>query len=125
MRGYKSVELRQYDYFIDQFADVTPVAVELKQSAEQLPDFEHPENALYVFGPEDGSLPRAFAQHCHRFLVIPTQHCTNLAGAVYTILYDRYYYYKRRMAGVEPWKPMSEILDEQRSWTEPKEAVVV
>jgi hypothetical protein len=33
---------------------VTPVAVELRPDAESLVTFEHPEEALYVFGPEDG-----------------------------------------------------------------------
>jgi hypothetical protein len=37
---------------------------------------------------------------CHRFLVIPTRHCTNLSAAVYTVLYDRHA--KRVHAGLEP-----------------------
>jgi hypothetical protein len=36
-----------------------PVAVELRRNAEPFIEFEHPERALYVFGPEDGSLGRA------------------------------------------------------------------
>ena len=51
--------------------------------------FVYPEHALYVFGPEDGSLGRATLAQCHRFLVIPTRHCANLSAAVYTVLYDR------------------------------------
>jgi hypothetical protein len=51
------------------------VAVELRRNAESLIDFVHPEHALYVFGPEDGSLGRATLAQCHRFLVIPTRHC--------------------------------------------------
>jgi len=27
--------------------------------------------------------------HCHRFIIIPSKHCLNLAAAVYLILYDR------------------------------------
>ena len=61
--------------------------------------FEHPERALYVFGPEDGSLGRAVLARCHRFLVIPTRHCANLSAAVYTVLYDRHA--KRVRAGLE------------------------
>jgi len=64
----------------------------------------HPENAVYVFGPEDGSIPKTYLQHCHRFLVIPTRHCLNLATAVATILHDRAY--KRFMQGKqEVWTP--------------------
>ena len=28
-------------------------------------------------------------KHCHRFIVIPSRHCVNLAAAVYLVLYDR------------------------------------
>jgi tRNA(Leu) C34 or U34 (ribose-2'-O)-methylase TrmL len=99
MRGYKDVVLRKDDRFLDSFADAVPVAVELRSNAESLIEFEHPGNALYVFGPEDGSLDRAILARCHRFVVIPTRHCTNLASAVYTVLYDRHA--KRVRAGLE------------------------
>jgi tRNA(Leu) C34 or U34 (ribose-2'-O)-methylase TrmL len=90
MKGYKDVDVIQYDYFYDQFpSSVTPVAVELRPNSEELTYFEHPENPLYVFGPEDGSIPQVSLRHCHRFVVIPTRHCVNLAAAVYIVLYDR------------------------------------
>lgn len=89
MKGYADVEVRQYDKIFDQFADVTPVAIEIMPGSEPLTEFEHPENALYIFGPEDGGLERVTLQHCHRFITIPARHCTNLAAAVYITLYDR------------------------------------
>jgi tRNA(Leu) C34 or U34 (ribose-2'-O)-methylase TrmL len=90
MKGYGDVELCHGEYFFDAFpADVTPVAVELKDNAESLRDFEHPEKALYVFGPEDGTLGRTTLHQCHRFVVIPSKHCLNLATAVSVVLYDR------------------------------------
>lgn len=99
MKGYRDVTLVQFDHVFDQFgADVTPVAIELRHNAESLPDFEHPEKALYVFGPEDGSLGKVELMHCHRFVVIPTEYCVNLAAAVYLVLYDRMV--KRRGNGV-------------------------
>lgn len=89
-KGYRDVELRHHDEFFDQFGpEVVPVAVELRPNAESLPAFVHPENALYVFGPEDGSLGQNYLRHCHRFVVIPTRHCVNLAAAVYLVLYAR------------------------------------
>jgi len=101
MRGYQEIELRHADRPFQAFErDVVPVAVELRRSAEPLITFEHPEHAVYVFGPEDGSLDRAVLGLCHRFVVIPTRHCTNLAAAVYTVLYDRHA--KRFAAGLEP-----------------------
>jgi tRNA(Leu) C34 or U34 (ribose-2'-O)-methylase TrmL len=73
---------------------VVPVAVEKRAQAERLPDFEHPEHALYVFGPEDDSLDRGVLSACHRFVRIPTVDGMenvplNLAAAVNVVLYDR------------------------------------
>ena len=114
MRGYQEVELRHADHFFDAFGrDVEPVAVELRPAAESLIHFEHPERALYVFGPEDGSLDRAVLARCHRFVVIPTRHCANLAAAVYTVLYDRHA--KRVRAGLEE----PHVLAETRGFDEP------
>lgn len=77
----------------------TPVAIELLPNTESLHTFEHPENALYVYGPEDGSLPTGIRHACHRFVQIPSAHCLNLAAAVYITLYDRRV--KRAAAGLE------------------------
>lgn len=108
MKGYADVDLRQYDYVFDQFSsDVTPVAIELVPNSESLATFEHPENALYVFGPEDGSLESVTLRHCHRFVTIPTRHCTNLAAAVYLVLYDRML--KRFQAGLEDQPELAEV----------------
>jgi tRNA(Leu) C34 or U34 (ribose-2'-O)-methylase TrmL len=98
MKGYRDVQLIHYEHVFDQFpAGTVPVAVEVRANSEPLHSFEHPENVLYVFGPEDGSIPPALLPHCHRFLVIPTRHCLNLATAVATVLWDREY--KRWLAG--------------------------
>lgn len=90
MKGFRDVELIQYDHVFDQFPkDVTPVAVEVRPNSESLWDFVHPPKALYLFGPEDGSIPQVALRHCHRFVMIPTRHCVNLAAAVYLVLNDR------------------------------------
>ena len=90
MKGYKDVKLVNDNYPFNRFnKKVTPVAIELRENAESLPFFEHPKNAVYVFGPEDGSIPQIMLKHCHRFVVIPSKHCVNLAAAVYLTLYDR------------------------------------
>jgi tRNA(Leu) C34 or U34 (ribose-2'-O)-methylase TrmL len=92
MKGYREVSMIQHDHPFDQFAgDVAPVAIEVRESSESLLDFEHPANALYVFGPEDGAINSVLLGHCHRFVVIPTRHCLNLATAVATVLWDRQY----------------------------------
>lgn len=91
LKGYKQVEQIQFDYPFEQFPrGCTPIAIELvEDNYEWLPMMEHPEKAIYVFGPEDGSIPSVLRRHCHRFVRIPTYHCTNLAAAIYLVLYDR------------------------------------
>jgi tRNA(Leu) C34 or U34 (ribose-2'-O)-methylase TrmL len=74
---------------IDQAILGVPVAIELLNSTETLPLFEHPTDATYMFGPEDGHVPKSVLSVCHRFVTIPSYHCLNLAAAVYTLLYDR------------------------------------
>jgi tRNA(Leu) C34 or U34 (ribose-2'-O)-methylase TrmL len=71
--------------------DYTPVAIEVRKNAEALPEFVHPARALYVFGPEDGTLGRGVLSRCHRFVCIPSQIRSplNLAAAVNVVLYDR------------------------------------
>jgi tRNA C32,U32 (ribose-2'-O)-methylase TrmJ len=91
MKGYKDVTLTRSDEPFEMFEGFTPVAVEVRDHAESLVDFVHPEKAVYVFGPEDGSLTRAELAQCHRFVYIPTRHhhCLNLGASVYVVLYDR------------------------------------
>jgi len=101
MKGYSKVNWRRTDRPFDGLPPGTvPVAVDLVPGAESLIEFEHPDNALYVFGPEDGSLHRTNLSLCHRRVFIPMAHCANLAAAVYMTLYDRHA--KRVRAGVEP-----------------------
>ncbi len=110
MKGYRSVEMFRDDQPFDRFdaGAATPVAVEIRPDAESLVMFEHPEDALYVFGPEDGGLPKPVRLLCHRFVVIPTHHCLNLAAAVNVALYDRRL--KRTLAGLEPLGPVRDLL---------------
>ncbi|HBT82586.1 MAG: 23S rRNA methyltransferase [Desulfuromonadales bacterium GWD2_61_12] len=69
--------------------DMTVVCVELVEGATPLPAFVHPERALYVFGPEDGSIPQEMIDHASHVVYIPTIGCMNLAATVNVLLYDR------------------------------------
>ena len=89
MKDYRDVSLVSCETPLNRFEDAVPVAIELRHSSESLFDFEHPDNAVYVFGPEDGSIPKGVLHACHRFVVIPSKHCVNLAQAVNIVLYDR------------------------------------
>ena len=66
-----------------------PVAVELVEGARPLPEYTHPDRALYIFGPEDGSLDKEIRDWCEDVVYIPTTGCMNLAATVNVVLYDR------------------------------------
>jgi tRNA(Leu) C34 or U34 (ribose-2'-O)-methylase TrmL len=63
--------------------------VELVDGARSLPEYTHPDRALYIFGPEDGSLDKEIRDWCEDVVYIPTQGCMNLAATVNVVLYDR------------------------------------
>jgi tRNA(Leu) C34 or U34 (ribose-2'-O)-methylase TrmL len=65
------------------------VCVELVEGAIPLPEFEHPEHAMYVFGPEDGSIPQQLVDLADHVVYVPTIGCMNLAASVNVLLYDR------------------------------------
>ena len=69
--------------------DCVPVVVELRDDARSLVDYNHPERAFYIFGPEDGDVPGRIAEKCRDRVYVPTQFCMNLAATANVILYDR------------------------------------
>jgi tRNA(Leu) C34 or U34 (ribose-2'-O)-methylase TrmL len=89
MKGYKEVRWYHSAKPFDEFHSAVPVCVEITESAQPLPGFKHPENAVYVFGPEDGGVSQVARRLCHAFVFIPAYHCLNLAAALNVVLYDR------------------------------------
>ena len=93
--------------FADEVLDALPdgfasVAVERVAEATPLPEFDHPERAMYVFGPENGSLDEAMLERCTHVVCIPGHECSNLAAAANVVLYDRV---AKRWARVRPAFP--------------------
>lgn len=112
-RDYQSVDFKRNDRPFDELDDdVVPVAIELLPASEQLHEFVHPEKAVYVFGPEDGSIPKAIRVKCHRFVVIPTFHCLNLSVAMGVVLSHRRMQMIER--GLEPRFSTASMLAEDR-----------
>ncbi len=69
--------------------DCPMVVIEIIDGAIPLPKFSHPERAFYVFGPEDGSVPKRIVDKAQAVVSIPTRYCMNLAATVNVVLYDR------------------------------------
>ena len=65
------------------------VCVEFAENAIPLPEYEHPDNAFYIFGPEDGTITQDVIDKADAVVYIPTVGCMNLAATVNVLLYDR------------------------------------
>lgn len=89
-KAYRSIPVLSLDDVMNGIPfDCVPVAVDLVPGAIPLPEYRHPRRAFYVFGPEDGTLGARIIARCRDKIMVPTQHCMNLAATVNVILYDR------------------------------------
>ena len=70
-------------------ADTRIVCVELVEGAAPLPAYVHPDKAIYIFGPEDGTISQDIIDSADDVVYIPTSSCLNLAATVNVVLYDR------------------------------------
>lgn len=86
-----NIKVSHVDEVINAITDenLSKVAVELVEGATPLPNFVHPEDALYIFGPEDGSIEQEVVDQCDHVVYVPTVGCMNLAATVNVLLYDR------------------------------------
>jgi tRNA(Leu) C34 or U34 (ribose-2'-O)-methylase TrmL len=94
MRGGRSWGWRHIPVIHCDLMDAIPqecdvVVVELCDRAKPLNTFHHPERAFYIFGPEDGSVPKEIIERAKHVVQVPTKHCMNLAATVNVVLYDR------------------------------------
>ncbi|WP_261817819.1 RNA methyltransferase [Vibrio gallicus] len=86
----RTIPLSAVDSFLDDLDPETEiVCVELAEGATPLPRFQHPKKAMYIFGPEDGSISQDVADKAHHVVYVPTIGCMNLAATVNVLLYDR------------------------------------
>ena len=89
-KAIDSVSLQKVDDFIaTKPDDVKLICVDLVEGAVPLPQFEHPDNAMYLFGPEDGSLKQEIIDQADHVVYMPTKGSLNLAASVNVVLYDR------------------------------------
>lgn len=85
-----SIRLTGVDSLLEDVpADLKFICVEFVEDAITLPEFKHPDNAIYVFGPEDGTLPQEFIDRADAVVYVPTIGSLNLAAVVNVVLYDR------------------------------------
>lgn len=65
------------------------VAVELLPDSRPIERFVHPPRGIYVFGPEDGSIPPNIYKNCRYKIKLPGTISLNLATAVAITVFDR------------------------------------
>lgn len=86
----ESIDMRHVESFLaEKPDDVKLVCIDFAIGATPLPEFEHPEKAFYVFGPEDGSIKQDVVDQADAVVYMPTIGSLNLAAAVNVVLYDR------------------------------------
>ena len=86
----ENIPLTEVDCLIDDAAgDMNIVCVELAENAVALTEYQHPQNAFYIFGPEDGTIDQAVINRADAVVYVPTEGCMNLAATVNVVLYDR------------------------------------
>jgi len=84
------IPLVQLQHLLDNKEDdVKVICVDLVEGATPLPNFQHPKKALYLFGPEDGTLKQQLINQADAVVYVPTKGCMNLAATVNVLLYDR------------------------------------
>jgi tRNA(Leu) C34 or U34 (ribose-2'-O)-methylase TrmL len=66
------------------------VCVEFAENAIPLPEYQHPYDAFYIFGPEDGTIGQDIIDRADAVVYVPTNGCMNLAATVNVLLYDRF-----------------------------------
>ena len=94
-KAWRHIPLRSFNNF-DEFRRAIPmdtivVGVELTQTATALPNFKHPERAMYLLGAEDHGLPDFILGRCHRVVSVPSirRPSFNVAVAGSVVMYDR------------------------------------
>lgn len=61
----------------------------LRRRPVPLPNYAHPERAVYVLGAEDRGLDKKLQEACSALVSIPSAYCLNVATAGSIVLYDR------------------------------------
>jgi len=66
-----------------------PIAVEIVYGAVPIESFVHPKAAVYILGPEDGSVSKSVLGWTKAQIEIPSKYCLNVATAGAIVMYDR------------------------------------
>jgi len=86
----ENIALIKVETLLDEIPENTKVVcIELVEGATPLPEYQHPDNVIYIFGPEDGTISQDVIDKADAVVYVPTIGCMNLAATVNVVLYDR------------------------------------
>lgn len=86
----EAVQLTQVKCLLESVQlDMKIVCIEFAENALPLTEYIHPENALYIFGPEDNTIDQEIINRADAVVYVPTIGCMNLSATVNVVLYDR------------------------------------
>lgn len=106
----QSIPLAEVSSILDVAAPgMKRVCVEFVENAIALPSYQHPAHAMYIFGPEDGSVSQQIIDNVDEVVYIPTINSMNLAASVNVVLYDRLAKSAARFEGNELIKQSRDI----------------
>ncbi|MDN2662039.1 RNA methyltransferase [Psychromonas sp. 14N.309.X.WAT.B.A12] len=87
---HEIVPLVHYEELLDALEPgMKLICVDLIEGAIPLPNFVHPKNAMYLFGPEDGTIKQKVINKADAVVYVPTIGCMNLAASVNVVMYDK------------------------------------
>lgn len=93
IKAYRHIPLMNFksweDYFSSVICDWDHIGIEITKNSGSLFKFTHTRSAVYLFGPEDGSLSKEATARCRNIISIPSRRCLNLAVAASIVMYDR------------------------------------
>jgi len=105
---HEIVPLQHFENLLDALEPgMKLVCIDLIEGATPLPNFEHPENAMYLFGPEDGTIKQQVINKADAVVYVPTIGCMNLAASVNVVMYDK-------LAKSQVHKPDDELIKQSR-----------
>jgi tRNA G18 (ribose-2'-O)-methylase SpoU len=92
-KSWKHIPLFHYsnkdEFLRNRPFDAELIGVEIVNGARDLANYCHPRNAIYLLGPEDGSIQRELLAQCNDIVKFDSKYCLNVACAGSVIMYDR------------------------------------
>lgn len=65
------------------------VGIEICGYSKPLPEFTHPERAIYLLGAEDSGIPQDILDQCDHVVEVPSHRCLNVSATGAVVMYDR------------------------------------